>query len=228
MRMNVPRSGRGRLLRVAIGVATVLAPAAVAGGASAAQIAPTAACYVNVGLHEPQVTIVGRGFAPGDDIAVNGNGFFAHGAAGADGTIIIKGEGPALGTIDPVVKTYTLEAQDESAGSTILATTTIHVTNFTVSLSPTSVKNVHRDRVHYRFSGFIPGRHIYAYFRRKTTLARFTFGKAQRPCGTASAKALLYPGGHPGHDKYTVTFEQTSRYTKKALRYVSTLDLFGF
>lgn len=226
--MNVPTVGRHAILRGAVGVAAMLASAALASGASAAEIRATAACYANIGFHEPPVTIVGQGFTAGDDIAINGNGFFAHGVAAADGSIIVRGEGPALGTSAPVVKTFTLTAQDESVGPTALATTTILVTNFAVSVSPTSVKNVRRDRVRYRFSGFLPGRRIYAYFRRKVTVARFTFGKAKAPCGTTTAKALLYPGGHPAHDKYTVTFEQTNRYSKKVARYVTTLNLFTF
>lgn len=81
----------------------------------------------------------------------------------------------------------------------------------------------------YRFSGFRPGLHIYAYVRRKQTLARFEFGKAAGPCGTAKGRALLFPGGHPGHDKYTVTFEQTKHYSAKAIpRIVTSLNLFRF
>ncbi|MGI8711868.1 MAG: hypothetical protein ACR2NR_01545 [Solirubrobacteraceae bacterium] len=225
--MNLPVAGPRLWLRTAIAGAALLIPAVAAGAASAAAIAPTAACYVNAGSHHPIVGIIGSGFTPGDDIAISGNGFFAHTAASPTGTIALTGEGPGLGTIGPAVRTFTLQAQDESTGSAFLASTSIRVTNLAIGLSPSSVKNVHQDRVTYRFSGFRPGRHIYAYFRRKHSLAHYKFGKAAGPCGTAKAKALLYPGGHPGHNKYTVTFEQTSHYSKQSFpQIVSTLNLF--
>ena len=82
------------------------------------------------------MTVVGSGFTPGDDIGVSGNGFFAHATALADGTVAVRGGAPILPTAGPAVRTYTLKAQDESAGSTVLATTTIAVTNFAVSVTP--------------------------------------------------------------------------------------------
>jgi hypothetical protein len=220
--MSLPMAGRSLPLRAAIGAAALLAPAALASQASAVVIVPTAGCYVNA-RHEAAVTILGSGFTPGDDIAVNGNGFFAHATALPNGTVAVRGGAPILPTSGPAVRRYTLSAQDESAGSAVLATTTIAVTNFAVSVTPSTVKHLATDKVRYRFSGFRPGRHIYAYFRRKETLGRFTFPKAAKPCGTDQARALIYPGGHPGHDKYTVTFEQSSRFSKTAIPRVSTI-----
>ena len=81
----------------------------------------------------------------------------------------------------------------------------------------------------FRFSGFVPGKHIYGYYVHGKSKAKVKFAKAQGPCGMLKQKALLFPGGRPKKDKYTVIFESTSPFKKTAFpRVTGTLDIMHF
>jgi len=46
-------------------------------------------------------------------------------------------------------------------------------------------------------------------------------------CGTLQQNALMYPGGHPRFDEYTVAFESSKTYVKHGSpKVVSGLDVF--
>jgi len=58
-------------------------------------------------------------------------------------------------------------------------------------------------------------------------VARTTFGTATGACGTLQQNALMYPGGHPRFDEYTVAFESSKTYVKHGSpKVVSGLDVF--
>lgn len=196
------------------------ASGALAAQASAAAIAPNQACYVNA---NPSVgapmTILGSGFGPGDPVNIFGGTVNTNTTAGADGSFAAATGGPTLPSFGPATGTTTLTATDENTGAT--ATTTVRAANLAVSVHPASVRRISRQKVTYTFSGFTPGKHIYAYWRKKKVVARLRFGRASGPCGTLREKALMFPGGHPRSSSYSVTFETSKRYSKKAFPQVT-------
>jgi hypothetical protein len=221
-------SSHGRLASIAV-VACCAVPAAgaLAAPASAATLTANKACYVNA---DPSVgaamVITGAGFTPGSSVTLSGGTTSATGTADAAGNVSIPAQAPTLSSLGPGTKPFTLTATD---GAGISATVAVRSANLAVETSPRSVKNVRKDKVTFSFSGFTPGKHIYGYYVRKKVVAKVKFGKANGPCGTLKQKALLFPGGHPSHDSYKVTFENTSKFSKTAFpRVTGTLSIFHF
>lgn len=223
------RGGRGsprvsglRSLRVrTAGLATagtaalLLASMALAAPASAASINPTKGCYVNTS-RVAAMTIVGTGFTPGDSIDISGTDVSVTTTATPTGAIKVTTGAPPL-TTSAAFQSTKLTATDEGAPTPLTATTLVRSTNLTVTTNhPHGVKNLHKDKVKFMFSGFTPGKDIYGFYIHKKVVAKSTFGKATGPCGLLTKRALLYPGGHPRFEQYDVTFESLSKYSKKA------------
>lgn len=219
-----------RLVLFAAAALCVLGSAsgALAAHASAATIVANRACYVNANPSTgAPMTITGSGFTPGDSVTVSGGTALAFATAGVDGAFTVTTQAPILATVDPATLATTLTATDLDG---ITATTSVRSANLAMSATPSSVRHPDRTKVTFRFSGFTPGKHIYAYYLHdKKLVAKATIGRAQGPCGTLRHKALMYPGGHPRYDQYTVAFESSRRYSKRAFPNVfaklSTLSL---
>ena len=189
--------------------------AASAGAAGAATLSVDKACYVNVNTASgAPMTISGAGFAPGETVDVSGGTVYAQATADGTGSFSVTTKAPILGTVDPGTETTSLTATGETSQTT--ATVAVRSANLAVQTNPPSVRNVRRDKVTFSFSGFTPGRHIYGFYARGRTKVRARFGVAQGPCGTLTQRALLYPGGRPTHDVYTVTFESSPRLSRTA------------
>lgn len=225
---------RSRLGAAGVAICALAVTGVSAGAASAATLTANAACYVQVPLqNKAAVTLVGQGYTPGDSIDVHdpGDDFFAATTVAADGTFSLTAQAPILPTIDPAVKSYTLSAFDETTATGIpLAQATIDVANLAVATKPSSVRSISRTKVAFSFSGFTPGREIYAFYARgRRIVARARFGRAAGPCGTLTHRALEYPGGHPSGGSYHVTFESTGHYSRTALpRVTATLTILRF
>jgi hypothetical protein len=180
----------------------------------------TKKCYVNVNPSAgAPVTILGSGFGPGDAVDIQGGDLFTTTTASATGTIAATTHGPILATADPATKRFTLTATDEVNPASV-ATTELKVANLAVTTKPAKVKHL-TTKVTFLFSGFAPGKHIFAHYVRKKSLARAEFGKANGDCGVLKEKALLYPGGHPRYRQYTVAFDSTKKYSKHTRPQVS-------
>jgi hypothetical protein len=233
-RVSGVRSLRARTARLATAGAAVLVlgPLALAAQASAATIAPTKGCYVNVNSAQgAPMTIVGNGFIPGDTVDISGTGVFATTIASPTGTIAVTTPAPILATINPASLNTALTAEDTNftTGQTITASTVVKSANLAALPTPDSVKNLRKDKVKFTFSGFTPGKNIYGYYIRKKVVAKSKFGKATGACGQLTKRALLYPGGHPRFEQYTVAFESLSKYSKKANPLVvGKLNIFKF
>jgi len=214
--MNALDGFRRRLAMITAAclAALTLGSGALAADASAATLAPAKPCFVNR-TKPARVTILGAGFHAGDNVEIGGHGFLADAVAGPSGTFLATGDAPVLGTTGPASESFTLTTTDLTTPS-ITATATIKVANLAVLPTPLGVRNVHEDKVTFSFSGFTPGKRIYGYWLGKKSVAKTTFAKAKGVCGVLKQKALLYPGGHPTADKYTVAFEQTAHYSKRA------------
>jgi hypothetical protein len=205
---------------------------ALASQASAAALTPDKPCYVNGGPGDAApMTITGSGFEPGNTVQLSGGTAFANAVADAAGNVSFANTAaPELSGISPGAKTTTLTAtQANPDGTTVTAVVNVMSANLAVATSPSSVRNVRKDKVTFSFSGFVSGKHIYGYYLLKKVVAKVKFAKAHGPCGLLKQKALLYPGGRPKKDKYKVTFESTSRYTKNAFpRVTGTLNILHF
>jgi hypothetical protein len=209
----------------------VPAAGALAASASAATLAADKACYVNANPAQGAPMIInGAGFVPGTTVQLTGGTTFGNAVADASGNVSIPAQAPELATVAPASKTTTLTATaDNPDGSQTTATLPVQSANLAVATKPGSVRNVRKDKVTFSFSGFVPGKHIYGYYIRKKVVAKAKFARAKGPCGTLKQKALLYPGGRPKKDKYKVTFESTSTYTKNAFpRVTGTLSILHF
>jgi hypothetical protein len=229
-RLHRPRATRrlasGAALWTVLLAATAGAPAVgapVAGGGLAGSpvtgsvgvmVTADRACYVNVNpaLGAP-MTLTGSGFGPGDAIEISGAKGIGRATAASDGTFSLTMSAPTLPNADP----GTLATRLKVADTTRSLTSTLVVTsaNLAVRTKPGTVKNIRDDQVTYSFSGFTPGRNIYAYYHLRSKLvAKMRFGRAAGPCGTLKARALLYPGGNPGPHAYAVAFESSSHFIK--------------
>ncbi|HET8978310.1 MAG TPA: hypothetical protein VFN87_09135 [Solirubrobacteraceae bacterium] len=203
---------------------SALAPvsaAIAAAPAAAATLSADKPCYVNADPSSgAPMTLTGSGYIPGDTVDISGGGVFTTALVQPDTTFVATTPAPILSTIGPGAMKTTLTATDENnAGSATTpptATAVVHSANLAVSTSPGSVRNVRKDKVTFRFSGFAPHKNIFGYYMRKKIVAKVRFGKASGPCGTLRQRALLYPGGRPRYDRYTVTFESRGRYAKRA------------
>ncbi len=197
-------------------------PAAAAAQASAATLAVSAPCYVNVISNKgAPIDITGTGYTPGDTIAVQGDAVFGTTTAAPDGSINLVTTGPILPFSGPGTGSTTLTSQDETSGAGNLAQTSVTMANFSVDTQPSVAKPSRK--VTWRFSGFIPGHSIYVHYLHKNrVVTRMAFGKAQGPCGTLKAHDRFFPGGHPHYSKYQVVFDQVKRYTKHARPRIST------
>lgn len=225
MRRNRLAGGARRRV-LATAVATVaLVPAAAAAQASAATLSMSAPCYVtSTGV--PQIDVLGTGFTPGDTIQISGTGVSGRTVAATDGSINLITKGPRLGLSHPVQRTETLQAQDTTAPSGVLASTPMTVANLSVDTRPGKAPPTRK--VTWRFSGFSPGKTIFIhYLHGGKVQARMAFGRAQGPCGTLKARNRLYPGGQPRFSLYQVVFDQVQRYTAGARpRIVTSLNFF--
>ena len=234
---DTPVTGRPRVCRppawlIATGVTLALGVSAIPANASAAAtLTPDKACYVNddYTTGTPMV-ITGTGFIPGDTVELAGTAVATTATAQPDGSVTFPATAaPTLSTAEPGTLRTLLTATDRNyrTGQTITAQTVVTSANLSVSTSPSEVKNLHKDKVRFRFSGFAPGKPIYGFYARKRIVAKYRFGKARGACGTLSKRALLFPGGHPHKLTYTVSFESRKKYSKTAApRITAKLDVF--
>ena len=220
-----------RLVRIATVTLCAAAPAsaALAAHASAATITVDKACYVNTNpARGATMTVTGAGFGANDPVDISGGTAFDSVNADANGNFVATTSAPTLATNGPGVKATTLTATDEN--TSVSATVVADSANLSVSTTPGSVRNVRRDKVTYRFSGFTPGQHIVGYyFHRRKQVAKSVFKPAQGPCGTLTQRALLFPGGRPAKLTYLVTFESFLHYSRTAFPHITgSLDLFHY
>lgn len=208
------------------------ASGALATSASAATISANKRCYVNKNpAHGAPMRITGSGFIPGTSVDVEGNTVFATAPVGPTGTFSVTTDAPILPTVAPATKRTTITVNDTNytTGQTLVASRVVRSANLAVSTKPSSVRHVSRNKVRYKFSGFVPGKHIYGFWLRKKVVAHHRFGKAKGPCGTLKQKALMFPGGHPHHNHYTVAFESHKKYKKHAsLKVTGKMNIFRY
>lgn len=173
-------------------VAAAIAAAGVAAvPAQAATLVTDLPCYVET---QP-MSIGGQGFTPGASFNVKGGDgqIFEAGTVDPAGNWLTQTErAPIIPERTTRPQTYTLEARETFDGP-VVATTTFQAVNLMVSLASTRGKPT--SRTTWRFSGFEPGKSIYAHVRRGgKTLSNVRMGRGSAPCGTLSTKQRRLPG----------------------------------
>jgi len=168
------------------------------------------------------VTVRGTGWLPGDTVKLSGGQLSGTATVGADGTFVQTISGAVLGTSGPAQQPETLTATDEgNAADNTPATGQSADTNFLVANLAFSVNPQEasfKRKVTFRFSGFLPGRAIYAhYVHRGRVAAVQSFGRTSGACGLLRKRELQYPGGKPRYDSYTVQFDDSRSYRRGAL-----------
>lgn len=218
MQASNPCAGRSRRRRLptlgaAVTLVAVTSGVAVA-TASAATITVTPPCVVDLpGDPGSQMAVTGTGFTPGDVINVSApnDAAFGYNTADAAGNLAIAMSAPVLGTIHPAVASFTLTASDDLNPLAVPPTATFSVANLAVQTIPAQAKPT--KRVTWKFSGFIPGKTIYAhYLHGKKVTATKAFGRAAGPCGTLDTKAVFYPG-KAKYATYKVQVDNSRRYS---------------
>jgi hypothetical protein len=206
---------RGHAL--AFGAAFVIAPAAVAAQASAATITVNKPCYVS-GAKRAEMTVTGSGFVAGDTVTLTSSddSVAASGPVSASGTISITTGAPVPSSLFKAAKqkTVTVTATDFSSGGSITASTPTTVAPTLVSTKPARAR--FSRVVTFFFSGFTPGKSIYAHYLHPKQVALARFGKAKGVCGVLKTRARLYPGGHPHFKRYKVQFDDAKHFSKHA------------
>jgi hypothetical protein len=221
-------SSHRRLASIALAACcSVPVTGAQAASASAATLKVNKPCIVNANqVDGGPMVLTGSGFVAGTTVTLTGVSDQTPVSATADasGNVVIAAHAPELNikNFPPAtgVRTVTATA-DNPDGTQTTAAAHVRVADLSVSTKPNVVRDVRKDKVMFTFAGFVPGKHIYGYYSRKNIVGRTKFGKATGACGTLKAKALLFPGGHPTHSQYTVTFESSSTYKKTAFPRVS-------
>lgn len=228
--MTVIHRRRALVAAVTLSALAPVSAAIAAAPAAAATVSADKPCYVNTDpFSGAPMTLTGTGFTAGDTVAISGGGVSMTAPVQSNGTFVAMTAAPTLSTAGPGAISTTLTATDETNPGTATATTVVHSANLAVSTSPGSVRNVRKDKVTFRFSGFTPHQNIFAYYARKKIVAKMRFRKAAGPCGTLRQRALLYPGGRPRFDLYKVTFESQGRYAERAFpRVTGKLNILHF
>lgn len=207
-----------RVMRWGVILLGLAAPAAIAAPAQAQTVSVPVSCVVVREVKPATVMPVsGAGFTAGDDIDLQstpGN-VFTDAVAASDGTFsggIALSPFSLFASEAPQVGTFTLTATDEETSAT--ASTTFEAATLAVDTHPAQARA--NKKVTFSFSGFRPGKEIYAhYLHGKKVAATARFGRAQGACGTLKQRAHFYPG-HQRYDKYTVQFDNSKRYSRKS------------
>jgi hypothetical protein len=198
--------------------AVLLGFAGLGARASAAIIKVNKRCYVNKGTSRATMTVVGRGFYPGDGVLITSSDGSVNTMATASSTgkiaIVTKAPKPAFRR--PGKKRVTLTARDFTVdGSVITAQTRVTVAPLAVAAFPLNARFA--QTVTWFFSGFTPGTPIFGhYLHHHRQVAEMQFGQAAGRCGVLKVQGSLFPGGNPRFKSYRVQIDDSKRYARYA------------
>ncbi len=199
----------------------LLVAVAATGPATAASAGPSIqvdhACYVNASSRA-RIEITGQGWTPGDSVEVTGAAQPVSAMVGSDGTFQATATAPG-GDFHLRRQSERLSAAETDATTgqavPVSATAAYLVTDLAYSVRPQGASLTRK--VTFRFSGFKADREIFAhYLRGKRVVARQRFGRTTGRCGLLGARALQYPGGHPGGRRYEVQFDDARTYSPRS------------
>lgn len=220
------------------GIALLVLAGALASAPAPARAAPAAPtvslnqrCYANARSNAP-MTVSGAGWTAGDTVQISGAEEPLTATVGPDGTFTEPALAPSGNFgLRQESRTLSVTETDATTGQPVggaTAQVSFLVTDLAVSISPQNAP--FNRKVTFRFSGFTPGRPIYAhYLHGRRVVARQRLGTASGPCGLLKKRALQYPGGHPRARRYTVQFDDALHYKRHTLpRVVAPLNVIRY
>ena len=205
-------------LALLLGAAFGLAASGRASGAASTTLSLDKRCYV-ITRRIPSMTITGSGYQPDSHVLITSTANVdASTTADAAGRISVTVRAPAPHFSSPSVKTFTFTATDENVTPAIRATTRARVAPLGAlhgSTPRASGLKALTERTKWSFSGFAPGRTVYAHYTiHGRQVALEAFGVARGGCGTLHTRAPLYPAT-PHHASYPVQFDSVHRFSPK-------------
>jgi hypothetical protein len=202
------RSAAAVAVAVAAGAAALGAAFASASPASAAAIVTGAACYRD----DSDVSIAGQGFSPGSLVTLTGTGIGGRSFADSEGNVQMTAVAQPFRGRGPNVRAVVLTATD----GTVTAQTTVRVTNFTFSITPTARRP--RTLVHWAISGFDDGAPVYAhYVHAGREQRRILFGQMPTPCSILRARVPMLPIRVPDPGRWIIQLDNAERYSPTTL-----------
>ena len=211
---SVRRCGRGLIVSGAV----LLGFAGFGACASAATIRVNKRCYVNKGTSRATMTVVGRGFYPGDGVLIRSSdgSVDTMATASSRGRIAIVTKAPEPAFRRPGMKRLRLTAQDFTVdGSVITAQTRVTVAPLAVAAFPIHARFT--QTANWFFSGFTPGTPIFGhYLHYQRQVAETQFGQATGRCGVLKVQRRLFPGGKPRFKSYRVQVDDSELYARYA------------
>jgi hypothetical protein len=215
---------RSRFLAPCAAVAVACAASAVAG---AAPVISVQAPCVRPGqlpsgrLVAMPLVVHGVGFGAGARVRIARGTRGLVGVAGADGTLTAPLSLLDLETGPPRVTTFTVVAEDQGGlggspppGGPSNAVG-VAAAPFTFTASPRRAEP--SQPVRLRFSGFTPGRTVWAHYRYRGRLrSTIALGRASGPCGLLSVRRPQIPVAHPARGTWQVQFDHRRRFSPRA------------
>jgi hypothetical protein len=184
-------------------------------------------------LVSPPLTIAGSGFGPGASVEVRRGARTERVTAGPDGTVAAR-----LSVLDLLVggvprsTPFTVVATDmggpggsppPQGASNALR---LRAAPLAFSASPTRARP--SARVTFRFSGFGPGRVVWAHYRHRGRVrANVAMGRTSVPCGLLTARRRQIPVSSPGTGAWSVQFDHRARFSPRSRpRVRATIEVF--
>lgn len=181
-------------------------------------------CYVN-GKIPAGMVITGSGWTPGGKVSITGAGAPVMATVGLSGSFRVSVKAPAGNfKLRQISRTLSATEKDGTTGTALpgmSAQASYLVTELAYSVTPQDMPFTRK--VTFRFSGFKAGKEVFAHYLSGSRVAgRERFGRTAGPCGLLRARALQFPGGHPGGRRYTVQFDDAPQYSRRAFPRVVT------
>jgi hypothetical protein len=215
--------------RAALWTAAGLAAAPAVAGAAPA-IATDAVCLrpsqrPDGTLVSPPLVVRGAGFSPNAAIAIARGGRRDGAVADATGAFARP-----LSVLDrlrdrvPRSRPLRVVATDPALG----ASNALRVRTAGLAVSATPRRTEPSRTVTFRFSGFEPGRVVYAHYRFGARVrANVVMGRASRPCGLLTARRDQIPLRDPEVGRWRVQFDHRRSFSARATpRIAVTVDVF--
>jgi hypothetical protein len=217
------RTGRAALIG-ATGALATLAAFAIGSARSAGAVVAVPSlqldrpCYVN-GKAPAGMVLTGSGWTPGGQVSITGAGAPVTATAGLTGSFKVSLKAPGGNfRLRQVSRTLSAAEKDASTGTALPgmnAQASYLVTDLAYSVTPQDMPLSRK--VTFRFSGFKADREVFGhYLSGSRVVGRERFGRTAGPCGLLKARALQFPGGHPGGLRYTVQFDDAPHYSRRA------------
>jgi hypothetical protein len=230
---RAPTADRGRRRRVAL-LAAVAAPAALAAIPAALSAAPAIATDAvclrpsqqpNGNAVSPPLRMTGAGFTPGQVVPIQvGSRTWYTVVEDIGGFLVEIDVSDRLRLPRPKSSPLGIVATDPSLGPS----NALRIRTAPLEFSATPKRTRPSNTVTFRFSGFEPGRAIFAHYRFDGRVrANVRMGRASNPCGLLTARRDQIPVRDPEIGLWRIQFDQRATFSPRATpRIGATVNVF--